>query len=207
MAGKSSTSVSAGSGPGSRAIESGAVLQCVDLVRRRAASVVLLADTHGFLDSRVEAVARDGDLCVHAGDVGGSGVVDQLRRACPRLLVVRGNNDVASKWSPSEQDLLEALPSTAQALLPGGRLVVVHGDRHNPVAARHEKLRRAFPDARCIVYGHSHRLVIDDAETTWVLNPGAAGRARTRGGPSCLRLLATRRVWSVEALRFPLLPG
>ncbi|MFM1890995.1 MAG: hypothetical protein RLZ44_72, partial [Pseudomonadota bacterium] len=37
----------------------------------------------------------------------------------------------------------------------------------------------------------------------WVLNPGAAGRSRTFGGPSCLLLHAGARVWRVETHRFP----
>jgi uncharacterized protein len=67
---------------------------------------------------------------------------------------------------------------------------------------RHARLRAAYPSARAIVYGHSHRLVVDDALTPWVLNPGAAGRARTYGGPSCLVLEANVRSWHVEIHRF-----
>ncbi|WP_257388244.1 metallophosphoesterase family protein, partial [Tahibacter caeni] len=80
--------------------------------------------------------------------------------------------------------------------LPGGRLVVVHGDRW-PARGRHAALRRAYPAARAVVYGHSHRLVVDTDALPWVLNPGAAGRARTNGGPSCLLLHATAQAWRV----------
>lgn len=164
--------------------------------------VLLLSDTHGALDERVAARARESDLVVHAGDVGSAEVLEILRALCPRVIAVRGNNDVASKWVPAARVAVAELAEQAQIDLPGGCLVAVHGDRF-PAAQRHLRLRQAFPSARAIVYGHSHRLCIDDDHYPWILNPGAAGRARTFGGPSCLQLVATLRRWRVEPLRFP----
>ncbi len=164
--------------------------------------VLLLSDTHGALDERIAARARDSDLVVHAGDVGSAGVLAILRAMGPPVIAVRGNNDVASKWAASERDAMAQLAEQAQIDLPAGCLVAIHGDRF-PAAQRHLRLRQAFPQARAIVYGHSHRLCIDEAQRPWVLNPGAAGRARTFGGPSCLELVATTRRWQVTPLRFP----
>ena len=164
--------------------------------------VLLISDTHAALDARIEALAREADLVAHAGDVGAAEVLDRLRAACPRTIAVRGNNDVPSKWPPQGRAALQALPEHARIELPGGVLVLTHGDRFAP-SRRHAHLRAAFPHARAIVYGHSHRLCVDDGERPWVLNPGAAGRARTFGGPSGLLLRATAKSWSVEAVRFP----
>ena len=164
--------------------------------------VLLLSDTHGALDARIAARARESDLVVHAGDVGSADVLATLRRLCPRVIAVRGNNDVASKWPPAQHAALAELVEQAQIDLPAGCLVAIHGDRF-PAAQRHLRLRQAFPSARAIVYGHSHRLCVDHGERPWVLNPGAAGRARTFGGPSCLELAATTRQWRVTPLRFP----
>lgn len=163
--------------------------------------VLLLSDTHGALDARIAALARTCDLAVHAGDVGSAGVLAELRDACPQVIAVRGNNDVPAKWPRDQHMELAALGTQAAIDLPGGVLVAIHGDR---LAAqhRHARLRAAFPQARAIVHGHSHRLVIDDAESPWVLNPGAAGRARTFGGPSCLVLTATARHWRIAPARF-----
>jgi putative phosphoesterase len=165
--------------------------------------VLLLSDTHGALDERIAGRARGSDLVVHAGDVGSAAVLATLRALCPRVIAVRGNNDVQPKWAAAERTAMEALVEQAQVDLPGGVLVAVHGDRF-PAAQRHRRLRDAFPQARAVVYGHSHRLCIDEGERPWVLNPGAAGRARTFGGPSCLELVATARRWRVEPLRFPI---
>jgi predicted phosphodiesterase len=86
--------------------------------------------------------------------------------------------------------------------LRGGELVVVHGDRAGPVGSRHDWLRRRYPAARAVVYGHSHRLTCDQAAFPWVLNPGSAGRTRTYGGPSCMVLAIDRNEWLIETLRF-----
>lgn len=165
--------------------------------------VALLADTHGYLDPRVAEVVRGCDLAVHAGDVGGLEVLRALRPRARRVVAVRGNNDNARRWAAAERAALEALPEEARLDLPGGTLVVVHGDRVVPAAQRHDRLRRRYAHARAVVYGHSHRLVCDCDATPWVLNPGAAGRARTFGGPSCLVLEARRDGWRVRVLRFP----
>ena len=163
--------------------------------------VALLADTHGALDARIAAEVARCDYAVHAGDVGNAGVLAALRPQLG-LVAVRGNNDTPAKWPREDQGLLAALPTTESLTLPGGTLVVVHGHRAGGVDQRHARLRKQFPEARAVVYGHSHRLVCDRDAQPWVLNPGAAGRARTFGGPSCLILLAGPRVWRVEVQRF-----
>lgn len=163
--------------------------------------VLIVSDTHGVVDARIAALARECELVVHGGDVGNESVIETLAVGGARVVAVRGNNDVASKWPRGERDALDALDEIARVELPGGVLVATHGDRYAP-SARHAKLRAQFPDARAVVYGHSHRLVVDDREAPWILNPGAAGRARTYGGPSCLVLEASARQWRVEPHRF-----
>ena len=166
-----------------------------------ATRVLLLADTHGFLDERIAALARACDVAVHAGDVGNSQVIETLEAAGARVFAVRGNNDVASKWPSDQRRAAQALEAFARVELPGGVLIATHGDAYAP-SSRHARLRGAFSEARAIVYGHSHRLVVDDAQSPWVLNPGAAGRARTYGGPSCLILEASTKAWRVAPQRF-----
>jgi putative phosphoesterase len=160
--------------------------------------VAIVADTHGLLDERVTAEVAACALAIHAGDVGCQAVLDALQNSASEVIAVRGNNDVPRKWPADERDCLEKLPETNHIELPGGMLVVVHGDRY-PARNRHAKLREKFPEARAVVYGHSHRLTIDKHARPWVLNPGAAGRARTYGGPSCLILSASARASDYRA--------
>jgi putative phosphoesterase len=163
--------------------------------------VLLVSDTHGVVDDRIAALTRGCDFVVHGGDVGNASVIEALAAGGAEVVAVRGNNDVVSKWPRVERETLDALEAVAYVALPGGVLVATHGDRYSP-STRHAKLRAQFPEARVVVYGHSHRLVVDDRRTPWILNPGAAGKARTYGGPSCLVLEATARKWRVEPHRF-----
>ena len=172
----------------------------------RPLTIAIVSDTHGQLDERIAALVRDCDHAVHAGDILGAGVLAALQ---PRrsVLAVRGNNDVPRKWPPDHTAMLHDLPLEAELALPGGTLAVTHGDRQFARPDRHDRLRAHFPMARIIVYGHSHLLTFDQTAAPWVVNPGAAGRARTHGGPSCLILTATHASWHVEVRRFEMLPA
>ena len=162
--------------------------------------VLLLADTHGVLDARIAELAQDCQLALHAGDVGADDVLDQLAAATGRVLAVRGNNDVPEKWLGSA-GTLAGLPDQLTVPLPGGLLAVEHGHRHG-AARRHPRLRASHGTARAVLYGHSHRLLQDQDALPWLLNPGAGGRARTGGGPSCLVLHAGHD-WQIIEHRFP----
>jgi hypothetical protein len=168
--------------------------------------VAILSDTHGALDPRVLAVVASCDLAVHGGDIGSGDVLEaiaaRLGPGAGALHAVLGNNDVPAKWPEYHRALLPRLPERLEIDLPGGRLAVIHGHQ-TPARGRHDRLRRIFPDTHVIVYGHSHRLVMDRSALPWVINPGAAGRSRTFGGPSCLVLTASRLGWHLESHRFP----
>lgn len=164
--------------------------------------VVIVSDTHGELDDRIARQAMASDVVVHAGDVGGREVLDALTPRDGRLVAVRGNNDVREKWSASDWDVLESLPSQARLALPGGELVVVHGHGYGNPGRSHSRMRRDFPDARLVVYGHSHQKCDDRSAMPWIVNPGAAGRVRTFGGPSFCLLHVSDSRWDLEVRRF-----
>jgi putative phosphoesterase len=163
--------------------------------------IALISDTHGQLDPRVAELVRGCDLAVHGGDIGNADILRRLQPRSGQVHAVRGNNDLPSKWPETDHAILAQLPEQLGLTLPGGQLVLIHG--HQSAASdRHQRLRRQFPNARAILYGHSHRLVADQDALPWVLNPGAAGRARTYGGPSCMILTASDRHWELESHRF-----
>jgi putative phosphoesterase len=164
--------------------------------------VAILSDTHGHVCPNVLAVVGGCDLAVHAGDISSARVLQQLREVTGRVYAVRGNNDVPGLWAGDELDVLAGLPAVAEVGLPGGRLVVEHGHVHGPLSPDLASLRSTHPRARAIVYGHTHKLLIDQSAEPWVLNPGAAGRIRNQGGPSCLVLHAAKASWRVEEFKF-----
>jgi putative phosphoesterase len=164
--------------------------------------VALISDTHGVVDPRIAELIAGSDWVIHAGDIGNASVLHQLARLAEKLVAVRGNNDTPGKWPQADHTILAALPHERRITLPGGELVVVHGHRLTPASQRHHRLRQRYAGVRAVVYGHSHRLVEDTAAEPWILNPGAAGRARTYGGPSCLLLRIRGDLWHVEPHRF-----
>lgn len=152
--------------------------------------IVILADTHNFLDPRIAEAAAGADCLVHAGDVGPQ-VVDELSRLADAVHIVAGNNDPADCDWPEQQALA----------LPGGELAVMHGHQW-PARTRHRKLKAHFPSARAIVCGHSHRRVLETQATPWLINPGAAGKTRAYGGPSYVELSVSYDDWAIEVVRF-----
>lgn len=163
--------------------------------------MAILSDTHGVLDPRIAALVARCDCAVHAGDIGAAVVLDQLRPRDGQVLAVIGNNDLPAKWPAQDRERLRALPQQLIASLPGGQLAVIHGHQ-TPAKRRHPLLRERFPEVHGIVYGHSHHLMVDKERFPWVINPGAAGRSRTFGGPSCLILRARISGWHLEIHRF-----
>ncbi len=120
--------------------------------------VGVISDTHGYVDPRLAAAFAGVDAIVHAGDVGGAHVLDALRAIAP-LYAVYGNND--------EQLGGLGLPPHADFALDGVRFHLVHQLPH----------ARPNDDAHVVVFGHSHRPLIERRGDRLYVNPGAAGRA------------------------------
>jgi putative phosphoesterase len=120
--------------------------------------VGVIADTHGYVDPRIETAFTGVDAIVLAGDIGGGHVLDALRVIAP-VHAVYGNND-------EKRDTL-GLPLRADFALGGVRVHLVHQLPHAQPPA----------DAHVVVYGHSHRALIEQRDGLWYVNPGAAGRA------------------------------
>ena len=141
-------------------------------------TVGLISDTHGLLRPEVFRVFEGVDRILHAGDVGREDILIELRAIAP-VDAVYGNTD---GW-----DLRAALKGELTLTIAGHTIVLVHGDfLGSPTPAT---LRRAFPAADVIVYGHTHQQLIDRAEgAPLTINPGAAGPARFKLKPSVARL-------------------
>jgi len=61
--------------------------------------IALLSDTHGLYDDRLDELFAGALHIVHAGDVGGLGIITRLRRLAP-VTAVHGNVDI-----PEQLDL------------------------------------------------------------------------------------------------------
>ena len=165
--------------------------------------IAIISDTHGIIEPNIINVIKSCDQVIHAGDICGAHILNQLEQIHSQVTAVAGNNDIAALWAAEEADVVNALPQVAEINLPGGKLKIEHGHRHGMQKPCHDSLRKTHSDARIIVYGHTHSMLVDKDEDIWVINPGAAGHTRTRGGPSCLVLTTSENDWDVEMIRFP----
>lgn len=135
----------------------------------------LISDTHGLVRPGVHVALVGVELILHAGDVGGAEILDELALIAP-VRAVRGNTD-----APGEP----GLPAALDLSLGGLRVHVSHGHEiGSPSAAA---LAAAY-DADVIVYGHTHRHDVTRVRDVLVVNPGAAGPRRFDVLPSVARL-------------------
>lgn len=165
-------------------------------------TVAIISDTHAYLDPRIAALVAQADIAIHAGDICACEILESMKPTSGKVVAVAGNNDHSLLCMQEAIDTPQRLPDIQTLELPGGIVKIEHGHRHDMHKPEHADLRAAHPEARAVVYGHTHKQVVDQSEDIWVLNPGAAGRTRTRGGPGCLILTANDTDWQVEAHRF-----
>ena len=159
--------------------------------------IAIVSDTHGFIEPAILDIVASCDAAIHAGDIGSASVLESMRTATGHVFAVLGNNDIHEKWSCHEHDVLDTLNLTHHVVLASGSVSIEHGHLVDDWHRYHELLRERYPNSRAIVYGHTHLRTIDCDHVPWVLNPGVAGRERTRGGASCLVLEAKGDDWSV----------
>jgi len=119
-------------------------------------------------------VFREVDHILHGGDIGAWDLIVELQALAP-VTAVYGNTDGF--------DIRSRVPQVAEVELDGFPIVVTHGDQFgspNPA-----KLHDAFPQADIIIFGHSHRPLLELVDkTVTVMNPGGAGAPRFGIAPS-----------------------
>lgn len=130
--------------------------------------VVVLSDTHAPRRWRgcPPAVAEHlsgADVILHAGDVCTAGVLDELSEYAP-VRAVLGNNDGAdvAAWGAPEELRLE---------LDGLPVAMIHDS--GPAIGRAARMRRRFPDAQLVVFGHSHIPLDETGDGVRLFNPGS----------------------------------
>ena len=161
----------------------------------------ILSDSHGVTDPAVANVMAQCDIAIHAVDIMDEAALTVIRDHT-RTLAVAGNNDRNGLQSADAEQPVEILPDVILLKLPSGTIAVEHGHRHGFHQPEHRKLIAAHPNARAIIYGHTHKQLIDQAQTPWILNPGAAGYTRNHGGPKCLVLHVDAEQWQVASHNF-----
>jgi putative phosphoesterase len=135
----------------------------------------LIADTHGLVRPEALTALAGVDAILHAGDVGGSHVIAALADLAI-VHAVRGNVDPANA---------PGLVPQLDLVFDGVSVHVSHG--HELGSPTPLRLAERY-DADVIVYGHTHRPLIERIGRQLIVNPGAAGPARFHLVPSVARL-------------------
>jgi putative phosphoesterase len=152
----------------------------------------IISDTHGVvLPDAVEALERaEVELILHAGDIGADGVVRELGAIAP-VVAVSGNGD---------EHLYHRFPWDLQLNLRRRRVFLCHWyDNYGRIHPRYDRVVREWVP-HVLIYGHTHRAVVEQRGSTLFLNPGYAGPAE----PSRARSVATLDLDRLEAHIHPL---
>lgn len=149
----------------------------------------LISDTHGLVRPQVHTALAGVSVILHAGDVGGDAVLEELALIAP-VHAVFGNTD-----PPDMPGLQAELVHQVGEI----RIHVSHG--HELGAPTPAALRARYP-YDVIVYGHTHRPLIERARGQLVINPGAAGPRRFDIRPTVARLSIVAGRAAVEILPF-----
>lgn len=131
----------------------------------------LISDTHGLLRPGVHDALVGVQLILHAGDVVGDEILDELALIAP-IRAVFGNCDF-----PDDPRLTRSI----ELEIGGVRIHVSHG---HELGVPTPELLLARYEADVIVYGHTHKPLVQRVGDRLVVNPGAAGPKRFRLEPS-----------------------
>jgi putative phosphoesterase len=131
--------------------------------------LAIVADTHLPRGKRLLPQAcvqrlRAADLILHAGDLSTVDVLRMFEALGPPVAAVHGNVDAP--------DVRALLPAERIVEADGARIAMVHDA--GPAKGRLARMRRRFPDAGAVVFGHSHIPLYERADDGFqIFNPGS----------------------------------
>ena len=141
--------------------------------------LLVVSDTHipdfaKALPDAVVAEASRADLVLHAGDVTSPRVLDELAEAAPVLCALgNGDGDDVARWGARPR---------IETQLGGISVGMVHDS--GPRRGRAGRLRRWFPTADLVVFGHSHIPMSLSEDGIKLLNPGSPTWKRRQDAPT-----------------------
>lgn len=135
-------------------------------------TVGVVSDTHGLVRPEAVEALRGCDVLLHAGDIGGNHVLEELGQLAP-VIPVRGNVD--GGWA-------RLLPERRRLDLGGASVLVLHDRALLSLDPAEEGLG-------VVVFGHSHQPLAEKKNGVLWFNPGSAGPRRFRLPVSVGRLV------------------
>ncbi len=125
-------------------------------------AIGVISDTHGLLRLEAKEALRGSELILHAGDLGSAEVLRDLKRIAP-VVAVRGNVDV-EPWA-KQLRMVEVAEHDGKSLYMLHRIADLD-------------LKPQAAGFAAVIYGHSHKPLIEWRDGVLFFNPGSAGPRR-----------------------------
>jgi len=132
-------------------------------------TIGVISDTHGQFDPQIPEIFRTVRHILHAGDIGDLRVLQQLKCIAP-VTAVSGNVD--------EGNVPPGVDTETTIQLCGLRIFMIHilGSPRHPSPVLRRRIEEVQPDV--VVFGHSHKVLIEKTGKVLYFNPGSAGPRR-----------------------------
>lgn len=134
--------------------------------------ILIVSDTHRNSDNFFKALDIEGhiDRVIHAGDVEGEEYFYYKEAGCP-VEIVGGNNDYFSD-----------LPREKEFSIGKYNVFLTHGHYYH-VALGYEYLveEGISRDVDIVIFGHTHRPVVEYVDGLTIINPGSLTYPRQQG--------------------------
>lgn len=134
--------------------------------------ILIISDTHRNNDNYVTVLGKVApvDLLIHCGDVEGCEYIIAKRAGCP-VQMVMGNNDFFSD-----------LPREKEFTVGKYKVWLTHGHTYY-VSMGNETIKQEARErgVDIVMYGHSHKPVIDIDRDIIAINPGSLAYPRQEG--------------------------
>ena len=131
--------------------------------------ILLVSDTHSYLDDIILKYVKGSDITIHAGDLGGEDIIDTIKKHTFFIGVYGNIDDHQVRSTLKENEIIN---------IENHKFLITHIAGKCP--NYNKKVKKLISDEKpqILIYGHSHLLKIeyDKKNQLTVINPGAAGK-------------------------------
>lgn len=131
--------------------------------------ILLVSDTHSYLDDTILKYVKGSDITIHAGDLGGEDIIDTIKKHTFFIGVYGNIDDHQVRSTLKENEIIN---------IENHKFLITHIAGKCP--NYNKKVKKLISDEKpqILIYGHSHLLKVeyDKKNQLTVINPGAAGK-------------------------------
>ena len=131
--------------------------------------ILLISDTHGYIDNTILKYVKESDITIHAGDVGNDKLIDIIGNHTLFIGVYGNIDDNIVRSILKESEIIE---------IENHKFLITHIAGKSP--SYNQKTKKLINNEKpnILVYGHSHllRVEFDKRNNLTAINPGAAGK-------------------------------